>query len=75
VGCEAKGSVMDFSNVPVEAITTYPKLLYQLREMRLAAMRYEKVRRLNVQEFSDVFLENLKTGVPFDDLIDRLTKE
>jgi hypothetical protein len=66
---------MDFSNVPVEAITTYPKLLYQLREMRLAAMRYEKVRRLNVQEFSDVFLENLKTGVPFDDLIDRLTKE
>jgi len=66
---------MDFSTVKVETITTDTHMLYALREMRLAAIRYEKVRRLNVQEFSDVFLENLKTGIPFDELIDRLTKE
>jgi hypothetical protein len=66
---------MDFSTVQVETITTDAHMLYALREMRLAAMRYEKVRKLNPAQFNAIYDENLKTSVPFDDLIDRLTKE
>lgn len=34
--------------------------------------RYEKLRRLNVQQFQALFKKNLETGVAFDDLIDAL---
>lgn len=37
--------------------------------------RYEKVRKLNPRQFKEIYEENIKTGVPFDELIDRLTKE
>lgn len=37
--------------------------------------RYEKVRKLTPYKFILICDESLKTGVPFDELIDRLTKE
>lgn len=33
--------------------------------------RYEHVRMLNAREFSALYRENITTGVPFDDLVDR----
>lgn len=34
--------------------------------------RYEKLRRLNVQQFQALFKKNLETGVAFDELVDAL---
>lgn len=33
--------------------------------------RYRYVRRLTIRQFAVLYEENLVTGVPFDDLIDR----
>lgn len=37
---------------------------------KLNAARYEYVRQLSPVQFAEIFQENLKTGRPFDDLID-----
>ena len=34
--------------------------------------RYEAVRKLNVQQFADLYLRNIEDGVPFDQLVDEL---
>lgn len=34
--------------------------------------RYEKLRRLNAQQFQELFKRNIETGVAFDDLVDAL---
>lgn len=36
------------------------------------AMRYEKLRRLNVSQFKELYLENLKGAASFDSLVDCL---
>jgi hypothetical protein len=38
--------------------------------MEKDALRYRKVRKMNARQFADLFAENIKGGVPFDDLID-----
>jgi len=49
--------------------------LQKMREAHRAAARYEVLRKLNPAQFKEIYEQNIKTGVPFDDLIDRLTKE
>lgn len=39
-------------------------------ELRKQAERYEKLRKLNVQEFAEIFRMNAQGGVPFDEIID-----
>ena len=34
--------------------------------------RYEKLRRLNLQQIKELYLKNLRTGEPFDILVDKL---
>lgn len=41
-------------------------------ELILARSRYEKLRKLSVPQFQDLFLHNIKFGTPFDDLVDQL---
>ena len=36
------------------------------------AERYEKVRKLNVVQFQELFQRNIKEGIPFDQLVDEL---
>jgi hypothetical protein len=36
------------------------------------AARYEAVRKLNTQQFADIYRKNIEMGVPFDQLIDEL---
>ena len=45
----------------------------QLAELRKAFQRYETVRRFNVQQFKDAYTVCLRTGKPFDQLIDELS--
>jgi hypothetical protein len=34
--------------------------------------RYEKLRRLNLEQFKELYLKNLRTGENFDTLVDQL---
>lgn len=36
------------------------------------AERYESVRKLNAQQFAEIYRKNIETGAPFDQLIDDL---
>lgn len=42
------------------------------REIVTRAERYEKLRRLNVQQFAELYKRNISEGIPFDDLVDQL---
>lgn len=35
-------------------------------------LRYEKLRKLNPRQFAELYNINLKTGKPFDELVDEL---
>ena len=48
------------------------KITSELERLRLASDRYEKLRILPPRAFGDLVAENLKTGVPFDTLVDGL---
>lgn len=41
-------------------------------ELALGYYRYEKLRRLNLQQIKELYLKNLRTGEHFDTLIDKL---
>ena len=41
-------------------------------DWKLGWERYEKVRRLTPREFDEIWRENVKTGIPFDYLVDEL---
>lgn len=44
----------------------------RIAELERSHQRYEKLRRLNPQQFIALFTSSLQTGVAFDDLVDRL---
>jgi hypothetical protein len=37
--------------------------------------RYEKLRRLNLEQFKELYLKNLRTGENFDTLVDQLSNK
>ena len=41
-------------------------------ELRTGWVRYEKLRTLTPNQFSELYKKNLATGVPFDSLVDDL---
>ena len=44
----------------------------RITELELQAKRYEKLRVLNVSQFQELYLENLKGTASFDSLVDCL---
>lgn len=44
----------------------------ELAEARKDAERYQTARRMNVPQWKDAYLLNIKTGKPFDEIIDDL---
>jgi len=42
----------------------------EIQALRKDAERYREVRRMSLREFSDIYMANLKTGAPFDLLVD-----
>lgn len=48
----------------------HPEAENELMELRIAKKRYEKVRRMNPRQFSDLWSVGIKSGEHFDDLVD-----
>jgi hypothetical protein len=42
-------------------------------EYKIGHDRYEKLRRLNLEQIKELYLKNLRTGEHFDILVDKLT--
>ena len=42
----------------------------ELIKLRLSAKRYETVRMMNPQQWKELWEMNIRTGIPFDELID-----
>ena len=40
--------------------------------VKLGSARYEAVRKLSARQFADLYQQNIKQGVPFDQLVDGL---
>ena len=47
--------------------------LEQFEKNKKDAARYETIRKLSVKQFSELYKFNIRTGKPFDQLIDELT--
>jgi len=63
-----------FNDIEEEIRALYVIKEYQDRVTteRLDAIRYEKIRKLNVQQFKEVFESCMKHNIRFDDAIDNL---
>jgi hypothetical protein len=48
------------------------KLLKERDEYKIGHDRYEKLRRLNLQQIKELYLRNLRTAEHFDTLVDKL---
>lgn len=46
------------------------KLIEEKAELTKNAQRYEIVRKFNLRQFTDIYVENLSGGARFDDLVD-----
>ena len=51
------------------------ELFANLAKCEINAGRYEVVRKMNVREFSDLYLLNITTNQPFDELVDDLKQQ
>ncbi|EKD40818.1 MAG: hypothetical protein ACD_74C00157G0003 [uncultured bacterium] len=48
--------------------------VWELEELKKAAARYEKLRRLNLPQMAELYTQNIKHGKNFDQLVDDLEK-
>lgn len=48
----------------------YEALQKENAELAKQAQRYEIVRKFNLRQFTDIYVENLSGGARFDDLVD-----
>lgn len=55
-----------------EAVSERTAALLERDEYKIGHDRYEKLRRLNLQEMKELYLKNLRTGEHFDTLVDKL---
>ena len=74
------GSKMSFTPQIIEltdgikcvSLQDYKKLEQERDEYKIGHDRYEKLRRLNLQQIKELYLRNLRTGEHFDTLVDKL---
>jgi len=43
-----------------------------VRDLKIGHDRYETVRLLNPRQFAEIYDKNIKTGIPFDTLVDQM---
>lgn len=55
-----------------EAVHERTEALLERDEYKIGHDRYEKLRRLNLQQIKELYLKNLRTGEHFDILVDKL---
>ena len=53
----------------------YECLLRKFEEAQKGNAQYEYVRKFNLRQFSDIYLESIYKGIPFDDLVDAAIQE
>jgi hypothetical protein len=46
-------------------------LIGEVERLTISHARYEKMRKMNVPQFADLFRANISSGVPFDELLDK----
>jgi hypothetical protein len=56
-----------------EAVAERTNALLERDEYKIGHDRYEKLRRLNLEQIKELYLKNLRTGEHFDILVDKLT--
>ena len=44
-----------------------------VRDLKIGHDRYETVRLLNPRQFAELYDKNIKTGIPFDALVDQMS--
>ena len=49
-----------------------PKYVKSIEDLKVGCERYEKVRKLSSKQFEELLKRNVKTGEPFDSLVDGL---
>ena len=55
-----------------EAVSERTDALLERDEYKIGHDRYEKLRRLNLEQIKELYLKNLRTGEHFDTLVDKL---
>lgn len=50
----------------------FHEVVEQRDKYKIGHDRYEKLRRLNLQQIKELYLKNLRTGEHFDTLVDKL---
>ena len=55
-----------------EAVHERTEALLERDEYKIGHDRYEKLRRLNLEQIKELYLKNLRTGEHFDTLVDKL---
>lgn len=55
-----------------EAVAERTDALLERDKYKIGHDRYEKLRRLNLQQIKELYLKNLRTGEHFDMLVDKL---
>ena len=65
---DGMGAFLDLDDVAAG----HPKAQEELAELCLARDRYETARRMNPQQWAAAWELNIKTGKPFDEIIDNM---
>jgi len=62
---------MSEDTIDIEAVIN--KASERVKELKLSHQRYEKLRRLNVPQFAEIFRRNIEGEKTFDELVDELS--
>ena len=59
-------------SLPVYSADVVEALQKENAELRKQSRRYENIRKLNAQQFAELYKLNIQDGIGFDDLVDGL---
>jgi hypothetical protein len=65
-------SQQELAHIVSSTGTNLLKLATEIERLKIGHDRYEKVRRLNVHQFADLYTRNINGDARFDDLVDSL---
>jgi len=51
---------------------SHDEFIIIIKKLRLNSDRYEKIRKLNLRQFTEIYNQTIATGEKFDDLVDKL---
>jgi len=66
--CAREKGLIESESKPIWALI--PE--WKLEELKVAASRYEKLRRLDLRQMAELYTQNIRHGKNFDKLVDHL---